>query len=144
MEQLIHQLGDRDLVRAIEDVAEAELSRVFASIHLEQISSASVQKATGPVRWGGLNVKILQLFNHYVRFHLLTQPIFFLQQPDSVFGKESLDDSCEGRERARICERVIQAIKPVFSSWGVSVNNFQLESTALADPTYAGTVCLRH
>jgi hypothetical protein len=42
VETLVHQLGDRELKRAIEDVTEAELSRVFAAIHLEQISSAVV------------------------------------------------------------------------------------------------------
>jgi hypothetical protein len=40
----MHQLGDdeRALKRSIENVTEAELSRVFAAIHLEQISSPHV------------------------------------------------------------------------------------------------------
>jgi len=40
VELLIKQLGDQDLQRAITDVSKAELSRVFSSIHLEQMSSA--------------------------------------------------------------------------------------------------------
>jgi len=41
VEKLIHELGDRDLVRAVEDVTKAELSRVFATVHLEQLVTAS-------------------------------------------------------------------------------------------------------
>ncbi len=37
------QLGDRALDDAIQNVTKAELSRVFAAIHLEQISSAAVE-----------------------------------------------------------------------------------------------------
>jgi regulator of protease activity HflC (stomatin/prohibitin superfamily) len=37
--KLITQLGETDLQRAIEDTTKAELARVFAGIHLEQISA---------------------------------------------------------------------------------------------------------
>ena len=44
LNNLTAQLGDNDtaLKKAIENVTEAELSRVFAAIHLEQISSPHV------------------------------------------------------------------------------------------------------
>ena len=100
VEQLIHQLGDRELLRCIEDVSEAELARIFSSVHLEKISASSLQ-------------------GH------------------SVVGGEAVDASAEGKERAIICQKVIAAIKPILASWGVSVINFQLESTALADRAYA-------
>jgi len=40
VEKLIHELGDNDLRRAVEDVTKAELSRVFATVHLEQLVTA--------------------------------------------------------------------------------------------------------
>jgi len=39
VEKLIYQLGEDNLMRAIEDVTKAELARVFAALHFEQISS---------------------------------------------------------------------------------------------------------
>jgi len=39
---LIKQLGERDLLQAVSQVTKAELSRVFSSIHLEQISTAQM------------------------------------------------------------------------------------------------------
>ena len=104
VEQLIHQIGDRDLRRSVEDVTKAELARVFASIHLEQISS-SVQQA-GAVK------------------------------EDVVLGA-AVDSTNEGEARAKICERVIYYVRPTVGAWGVSIINFQLESTALADEKYA-------
>lgn len=39
VETLIKELGDSEIRRVIEDITKAELSRVFASIHLEQLST---------------------------------------------------------------------------------------------------------
>jgi len=41
VEKLITELGDEAINRVIEDITKAELSRVFASIHLEQLSEMS-------------------------------------------------------------------------------------------------------
>lgn len=89
----------------MEDVTKAELARVFASIHLEQISS-SVNPAES--------------------------------KEEAVLGTtQAVDASNEGEARAKICERVIFYIRPTVFAWGVSIINFQLESTALADAKYA-------
>ena len=40
VEKLIKQIGANDVARSIENVAEAEISRVFSSIHLEQIATS--------------------------------------------------------------------------------------------------------
>jgi len=43
--KLITQLGENDLQRAIEDTTKAELARVFAGIHLEQISAQATESS---------------------------------------------------------------------------------------------------
>lgn len=39
VEKLVYQLGATQLMKAIEAITEAEMVRVFAALHLEQISS---------------------------------------------------------------------------------------------------------
>jgi len=110
VEQLIHQLGDQDLQRAIQDITKAELARVFASLHLEQISQASMDT--------GVIAETKE------------------DEPSAVLGKEPIA-SKEGETRMWICAQVIRFITPITGSWGVKVINFQLESTKIADDAYA-------
>lgn len=104
VELLIRQLGEGNLERALTDVTKAELARVFASVHLEQISTAQAEPLT----------------------------------PDEmkVMGITDAGER-EGRERARICEHVLQFVRPIVQPWGVSIICFQLESTSIADVEYA-------
>jgi len=103
------------LQAAIENVTEAELTRVFAGLHLEQISSAEhkigVEGSTGQEQ---------------------------KQDQATYLGNSALDDeSNESRTRESICNRVEDSIGPVLANWGCKVINFQLESTMLADKAYA-------
>jgi hypothetical protein len=36
-----------------------------------------------------------------------------------------------------VCQKVVNYIRPIVTSWGVKIINFQLESTKLADAKYA-------
>ena len=96
------------LKKAIEDVTKAELSRVFASLHLEQISSAVIKEE------GAADKK-----------------------PTSSYLGSDDDEGAEGSTRASICQKVIQNTGPIVDKWGVHIINFQLESTCLADKQYA-------
>jgi regulator of protease activity HflC (stomatin/prohibitin superfamily) len=107
VQTLVYQLGDKDLRRAIEDVTEAELSKVFAAIHLEQISSPVMTE--GEVAMGGHDAGML--------------------------GKDLVSN--EDTVRSRICRRVENDIRPILRAWGATVISFQLESTKLADKKYA-------
>lgn len=104
VEKLIKELGDRDLLRAIQDVTKAELSRVFSTIHLEQIASSNQTKQ------------------------------------DALLGqqrKEEREGVPAAECRTVICSQVIAAISPFTKPWGVTIINFQLESTRIADRKYA-------
>jgi regulator of protease activity HflC (stomatin/prohibitin superfamily) len=90
LEQLIHQLGESDIHRSLQDVTRAELARCFSTVHLEEISSAT-----------------------------------------------SAGGETESKIRDFICKDVIQAVNALVQSWGVSIINFQLESTMLANPKYS-------
>jgi len=114
VEKLIKKLGDRDLSRAVQDVSKAELSRVFSSIHLEQISNASSHPSRNREREAKGEI-----------------------DATSKVGATSLLGSSEKSERSLICEHVVQAIAPIVGEWGVIVINFQLESMTLADRKYA-------
>jgi regulator of protease activity HflC (stomatin/prohibitin superfamily) len=107
VETLIYQLGDRDLKNSIEDVTKAELSRVFAAIHLEQISSAANQEEGKG------------------------------KQDAMLGKDQEIENSAQGNTRSKICSRIISDVGPIAARWGVKIINFQLESTTLADKQYA-------
>jgi len=104
---LIKQLGERDLLQAVSQTVKAELSRVFSSIHLEQISTAQMHEAKKEKK-----------------------------ELTSVLGQQP-QHSEEGETRNVICTDIIRSVKPIVEQWGVKVINFQLESTTLADRKYA-------
>jgi len=115
VEKLIKKLGDRDLARAVQDVSKAELSRVFSSIHLEQISSASSHPSRNKER----------------------EAKGEMDAGSKVAASSLLGSANPTSERSLICEHVVQAIAPIVGEWGVQVINFQLESMTLADRKYA-------
>jgi len=121
VEQLIHNLGDVDLVRSIKDVTKAEIARVFATIHLEEISTAATLRQEGQA--------------------LLSPPLPGTVPDGEEKGAAYLGprqiESAEGETRTRICQSVMSNVKPITDSWGVTVMNFQLESTKIADEKYA-------
>lgn len=114
VEQLIKELGNKDLQRAIQDVTKAELSRVFSTIHLEQITYGSQGDPGAPPAKPGLLGE------------------GGVQDAGSVEGQSSNVEA-----RTMICSSVIAAIQPYTASWGVKIINFQLESTKIADKKYA-------
>jgi len=113
--KLIHQLGEQDLLRAIQDITKAELARVFANIHLEQLAAGSGQTGLLVEGFGESSDK----------------------KEASFLGGSSHDNDEEGQVRSKICADVMRYIAPFSESWGVKVVNFQLEATFLADPKFA-------
>lgn len=110
VERLLKQLGaSEELLRSIQDVTKAELSRVFAGVHLEDISSSG----SGSGQPGASDE----------------------QKNSGLLGNSSAHS--EGEYRTRICDDVIKYITPLTTSWGVKIITFQLESTRIADRKYA-------
>jgi regulator of protease activity HflC (stomatin/prohibitin superfamily) len=104
---LIKQLGERDLLQAVSQVTKAELSRVFSSIHLEQISTAQMPESKKEKK-----------------------------ELTSVLGSQPKAHD-EGETRNEACADIIRSVRPITEQWGVKIINFQLESTTLADKKYA-------
>jgi len=111
--KLIHQLGEQDLLRAIQDITKAELARVFANIHLEQLAAGDS---------GDLGAAIGETDK---------------ERKEAAFLGGSSHDTDEGQVRSKICSDVMRYISPFSESWGVKIVNFQLEATFLADPKFA-------
>jgi len=109
--KLITQLGETDLQRAIMDTTKAELARVFAGIHLEQISAQA------------------QSTDDKKEPSLLGQ--------EGAQSPATLPDGPDRNIRSWICAQVVQDIGPLTAGWGIRVINFQLESTKIADARYA-------
>jgi len=122
VELLIKQLGDRDLLRSITDVSKAELSRVFSSIHLEQISSAQSHPEHVAAREakGEIDNDVKAVLGGQI----------------SKKRKEEEEGDSSG-QRSVICAHVVEYISPITEKWGVKIVNFQLESIKLADASYA-------
>jgi len=110
--KLIHQLGEQDLLRAIQDITKAELARVFANIHLEQLAAGN--------GFTGINGESGEE-----------------KKEASLLGASGHDSDEEGQVRSKICSDVMRYIAPFSESWGVRIINFQLEATFLADPKFA-------
>jgi len=111
--KLITQLGETDLQRAITDTTKAELARVFAGIHLEQISAQQTMLAEESKEaslLGGQNKEAADATSH-------------------KGGAAGI--------RSWICAQVVEDISPLTAGWGIRIINFQLESTRIADPKYA-------
>jgi len=126
VERLIKKLGDRDLMRALEDVCQAEMSRVFSGIHLEQISSAM---AAHPTRNKDAKSALQDLKDNKLDLR---------KSGGGLLGASGVQDDSKGDgNRSIICQQVIQYIQPTSKEWGVEIINFQLESLKLADAKYA-------
>lgn len=114
--QLITQLGDKEVRRAIENITKAELSHVFASVHLEQLSTQA-------------NVEGFKASDESKEVSLIGDAA---NSPQAAAGI-----AAEGVTRHAICQRVMDLIHPYADLWGLHIINFQLESTKLADEKYA-------
>jgi regulator of protease activity HflC (stomatin/prohibitin superfamily) len=131
VERLVKELGDRDLNRAIEDVTKAELARVFAAIHLEQISSTHAGKEVPPptAAQAAATRSIMNTDGTLANATSSTTP---------GGTRDVIDEPLPGTvSRSRICQQVMEYTQPLVSSWGVALKNFQLESTKIADSSYA-------
>ena len=96
-----------DYQKAIERVTEAEISRVFAGIHLEAIASMSEHSQPQ-----GSNDSLLG-------------------NQEVVAGDE------EGEVRSKICHDIMASVRPLVEPWGVKVVNFQISSVLFADDQFA-------
>jgi regulator of protease activity HflC (stomatin/prohibitin superfamily) len=110
--KLIKSMGVNSLVRSIQDITKAELSKVFASVRLEQISKISHNEA----------------FTEKDNLDL-----FYDKKKEKQVEHA---DHIEQDIRIRICDQVKDLIKPFTDAWGVTIVNFQLESTKLTDVAY--------
>jgi uncharacterized low-complexity protein len=133
VERLIHQLGERDLVRSIEDVTKAEIARIFAGLHLEQISQAS-QEMPGAAAMAAAAAAAGELGEEKLAAGGARAPED--EAAEALLGKAKFS-AAEGETRIWICAQVMQSVRPIAESWGINVINFQLESTKLADVNYA-------
>ena len=138
VELLIKELGERDLNHAVQDVTKAEISRVFAGIHLEQISSAIVDNpaSNATVQKSLLGTPIVSPANTAAQASSLS-----VSESTSgtvvAMGSTALATSGEFYERSRICEQIMAYVRPMVEAWGIRLINFQLESTQIADAQYA-------
>ena len=130
VEHLTIQLGSQDLTHSVQDSAKAVLTRVFSTLHLDQISAPSKQQQfdlnaseesdDSVVAVSPLAAKAIK------RAEELDHPF----EPDGFLGADRVT-SKEGQTRNHICEQVMNELTPIFSGWGVKLINFQLESTRL-------------
>jgi len=122
---LVRGLGDRDMLRAVQDVTKAEITRVFAGIHLEQIAAASeVMKDDGQ--------------KHHTHTVNLNTGEEEPTEAKSVLGTDNSSKMEEGQyERWKMCAQVMSFVQPVTKPWGIKIINFQIESTKIADLKYA-------
>lgn len=136
VEKLIKKLGDRDLMRALEDVCQAEMSRVFSGVHLEQISTAmAAQGGAGGSRNKQGDAKDAKSAAAAAPGGLLGAAGAVAAQSGGA-GGEGTSDSLAG-SRSLICQQVIDFVTATSKEWGVEIINFQLESLKLADAKYA-------
>jgi len=128
VETLVRGLGDRDMLRTVQDVTKAEITRVFAGIHLEQIAAASEV-----LKDDGLGHVIKQHATHTVNLNTGEE----LSEAKSVLGKDSSKMEEGQYERWKMCAQVMSFVQPVTKPWGIKIINFQIESTKIADLKYA-------
>jgi len=114
VEKLIHEFGSTEIRRAVQDVTEAELSRVFATVHLEQLVAAGLPKPED-----------------------LKAQALAAREGASILGRDDTPPSELDDVRHHICRDIIVGVRPIVAPWGVKIINFQLESTRLADQRYA-------
>jgi len=100
-EKTVRNIGVENVLVNIENITKAEMSKLFAAIHLEQISSITYDE-------------------------------------NSKKKGQKQDPLAVSRQtmRIRICEHVIEELKPLVESWGVRIINFQIESITMADMKY--------
>jgi len=106
-EKVVQKIGASELLRSSTNVSKAELSRVFATLHMEQIASSQGVR----------------------------NPAVDSSNSKGVLGEEKREG--EGESRSVICSHVVDHISPIVSEWGIRILNFQLESIKLADQAYS-------
>jgi len=117
---VVKKIGYKPLLAALTNTAKAELSRIFANLHMEQITSSQYTppSAAAEQKKDGQAISIL-----------------------GSGGQGPVDDgdgsNGERQSRSAICAHVLAAIGPTVAEWGVKVVTFQLESIKLADAAYA-------
>jgi len=114
--KVVTKIGPDALLPAVTNVAKAELSHVFATVHFEQISSSTSTPSQQPGGGGGGGGNKPE------------------RKEKAVLGDK---EETEGEPRSMICHHVVQYISPIVKEWGVRILNFQLESLKLADLNYS-------
>jgi len=109
VEKLVRFLGATDLVHTLEDVVKAEITSVFANVHLEALGLGQPDKNSLTV-----------------------------SEPASILGDIRKVERAEGStsDRAGICQTIINRVQPFAAAWGTHINNFQLESTRIFEDNY--------
>jgi len=109
--------------------------RVFAALHLEQISSAAVAQEDLPAE---------------ARDDATTGEtagvIAESQEPEAVLGRAAEAEKFHNEQRETrmwICDTILRYVEPYAHRWGVKLINFQLASTALADIKYVRARTMR-
>lgn len=118
---LIQKMGINEVVSSMENIAKAELSRVFSTMHIEDISSEKVKDENIGERNQKPDIEEIGL-------------------PDaakSILQDQPKQVRDEGEPRSVICWHVIDQIGPIVSSWGIKIIAFQLESIKMADEAYS-------
>jgi regulator of protease activity HflC (stomatin/prohibitin superfamily) len=105
---LMQKIGVTNLIPSIENMGRAELSRVFSTLHIEDITSERVAENAG---------------------NEVGQGEHSVLAPDTK--------RAEGEPRSMICHNIVQQIAPMVAKWGVTVIAFQIESIQMADQKYA-------
>ncbi len=148
VERLIKQLGDRDLMRALQDVCQAEMSRVFSGVHLEQISTAMAAQPGAPGagasrnRAAAADAKDSKTAAPIIGGGLLGASGAVAAAVSAAGGvgastQEGVAPGAADGSRSLICQQVIDYVSTTSKEWGVEIINFQLESLRLADAKYA-------
>jgi hypothetical protein len=106
---LMQKIKVSDLTEAMENVGKAELSSVFSTLHIEDISSERNEEKD--------------------KSDAVAEGERSLMQPE---GKRR-----EGEPRSFICKHVVDHIAPIVAGWGVKIILFQLESIKMADANYS-------
>jgi regulator of protease activity HflC (stomatin/prohibitin superfamily) len=126
--KLIKEMGNEKLVSSITDITKAELARVFATIHLEMISSVAYNEA-----YKNNEVEMPDLLSG----EKIDRAIAGKEEKETKdIGIKEEPRNIQRETRVKICEQVKSVVGKLAEKWGVKIINFQLESTKLADAKY--------
>jgi regulator of protease activity HflC (stomatin/prohibitin superfamily) len=144
---LTKNMGVDDVERALQDITKAELAKVFASIYLEQLSSARKTEtdiiAHTPMA-ADLDLLTTDEQKHTTSLtvdkkdggRIVAPPLSVAHEREKGAGEVEAEAKEHELLRLRICAQVKNDITPICAPWGVEIITFQLESTRLQDQKF--------